>query len=228
MQYHAINYGMKINVISICPQAFSALNCGVIGRALPHHPIMLWNPRHYSTHTHRQVDDKPYGSGPGQIMQAEPLMRTVESIFEYHKQTMPVWLTTPQGKPFDHQSASHHAHQTEQVIIVCGRYQGIDQRFIDRYVDVCWSIGNCVVSGGELPAMMIIDAMLRQQPGTLGNPGSKKEETFSTPGQHEHPHYTTPQTIENMTVPNILLSGHPKKIASWRKTQQTQDPFQTT
>jgi tRNA (guanine37-N1)-methyltransferase len=218
---------MLFHIVTLCPEAFSSLNCGVIGRALKKHPVMLWQPRNYSLNKHRQVDDKPYGSGPGQIMQAEPLMRTLESIFAYQKEKIPVWLTSPQGQSFTQQVAVKHAAETPAVAIVCGRYQGIDQRFIDQYVDAAWSVGHCVVSGGELPAMMMIDALLRQQPGTLGNPASTTAETFSTPNTQEHPHYTTPKTLNNQSVPDALLSGDPKKIALWRNQKGSQQGKKT-
>tara|TARA_A100001015_G_scaffold319923_1_gene444520 strand:- start:6099 stop:6752 length:654 start_codon:yes stop_codon:yes gene_type:complete len=209
---------MRIDIISIFPEIFDALNFGVISRAISKRIISIhhWNPRKFSNNEHGFIDDKPYGGGPGMVMCYEPLLNTLEKIksdtqFEKRK----IVCLSPSGNPFEHQTAQSNSH-LDQLIIICGRYEGIDQRFIDNCVDEIWSLGNFVISGGELAACCIIDAITRLIPGTLGNPDSLTSESF-TNDEYDYPVYTRPAIIDGHEVPKVLLEGNHSEIELWRK-----------
>ncbi len=209
---------LQFNVVTLFPEWVKQLeNFGIVGRGFRDNRLTLstWNPRNYTDRRDGRVDDRPFGGGPGMVLQAGPLNRTLDAIAEHtHDQLRPVWLLTPDGERFD-QRAADTLTAVGGVTLVCGRYQGIDQRFIDTRVDACVSVGDVVLSGGELPAMMIIDAVARLLPGVLGDPDSKSAESFRG-GQLDAPHYTRPPDAD---VPRVLLSGDHAKIARWRQKQ---------
>lgn len=209
---------MRIDVISIFPELFDTLNQGVIARAIKEKIIELnlWNPRSHANNAHGYIDDKPYGGGPGMVMSYEPLYLTLEEIKNKTTNlTRKIVCLTPSGQTFN-QSQIKKNLQLEQLIFICGRYEGIDQRFIDHCVDETWSLGNFVLSGGELAACCMIDAITRQLPGTLGNAESLTCESFND-DQCDFPVYTRPASIHGHDVPKELLQGDHKAIEAWRQ-----------
>lgn len=219
---------MRFDVITLFPELFTPfLESGVTRRAYEAKlvDVRLWNPRDYALGNYRRVDDRPFGGGPGMVMMAEPLERCLEAIradrAEPAGHTAPLVLFSPTGQRIDHalvegQSAGAGA------IFLCGRYEGIDQRFIDRHVDLQWSLGDFVLSGGELPAMAVLDAVARLQPGVLGDAGSHQEDSFNPAldGLLDCPHYTRPEEWAGLRVPAELLSGHHVQIARWRRDRR--------
>jgi tRNA (guanine37-N1)-methyltransferase len=213
---------MRFDVITLFPPLFSALNIGIIGRAIAsdHIQCHFWNPRDYSNNVHGYVDDKPYGGGAGMVMCYQPLADTLAAIQEQTPRLKnKVVCLTPHGKPFTQQTVPQ-ATSLEQLILVCGRYDGMDQRFIDHHVDECWSLGEFILSGGEFAACCIIDAITRQIPGVLGNPASLIKESYSEPHFLSHPVYTRPSVIDGHAVPEVLLSGDHKAIDAWQRAHQ--------
>jgi len=211
---------MRFDVITIFPEMFQIIHAGgVVGRALDKQLFSLqtWNPRDYTTDNRKTVDDRAYGGGPGMVMMAEPLEKTLQAI--HHKQTNPgpVVLLSPQGKTFNQQMAADLLKH-EQITMVCGRYEAIDQRFIDKNVDLEISLGDFVLSGGEIPAMAIMDAMVRLIPGVLGDKDSALQDSFMD-GLLDCPHYTRPEIYENSAVPGVLLGGNHVIIEGWRREQ---------
>jgi len=213
---------MRIDVITLFPELFTAItDAGVTGRA---HAQALWslhavNPRDFSQDIHRTVDDRPYGGGPGMVMMAEPLGKAVESIKDARGDA-PVVLLSPIGKQFN-QTLAEETSRSAGVVFVCGRYEGIDQRFIDKYVDEQWSLGDFVLSGGEIAAMAMIDATVRLLPGVLNHSDSALQDSFQTSisGLLDSPHFTRPDVFDNIKVPDVLLSGNHARIARWRREQ---------
>lgn len=213
---------MRIDAITLFPEWVMDLErYGVVGRALRADYLSLkaWNPRDYADHPNRRVDDRPYGGGPGMVMQSAPLARTLAAIRaarapEPGTPGAPVLLMSPQGARFNQRWADHLA-DSAGFILVCGRYEGIDQRFIDRYIDAEISVADVVLSGGELPAMMIVDAVARLLAGVLGDARSAVEDSFAN-NLLDHPHYTRPA---DDGVPEVLLSGDHERIACWREQQ---------
>lgn len=212
---------MRIDAITLFPEWVASLECyGVVGRGLRERRLTLaaWNPRDYTDHPTRRVDDRPYGGGPGMVMQAEPLARTLSAVRQARgMDDAPVLLMSPQGERFDHAWAQRLA-DGPGCVLVCGRYEGIDQRFIDYHVDVSVSAGDVVLSGGELPAMMMIDAVARLLPGVLGDSRSAIEDSF-VHGLLDYPHYTRPKASALGAVPPVLLSGDHARIMRWRRKQ---------
>ncbi len=221
---------MRIDLVTLFPEMFSVVrDLGVTGRA---HGNQLWSlhthsPRDYTEDVHRTVDDRPYGGGPGMVMMAEPLTRALSAVRiqrdkqEQAKQEQaPVVLLSPIGKPFDQAQAQRLA-QSSGAIFICGRYEGIDQRFIDQHVDEQWSLGDFVLSGGEIAALAMIDAAVRLLPGVLNHDQSSAQDSFqdSLSGLLDSPHYTRPETLNGQTVPAVLLSGNHAHIARWRREQ---------
>lgn len=206
----------SIGIISLFPEMFEALNTSITGRAIEKGLIELhyWNPRDFSEDKHRCVDDRPYGGGPGMVMMVQPLR---DAIIEA-KKTLGLGtktiLLSPQGRTLDQQGVKELAGY-EKVIFVCGRYEGVDERLIEQHIDEQWSIGDYVLTGGELPAMVLIDALTRQIPGALGHEDSAEQDSFAT-GILDCPHYTRPETIDGEKVPSVLLSGDHKAIKAWR------------
>lgn len=208
---------MRIDVITLFPDWLQGLReLGVTGRALRDERIdlRLWNPRDYTADQHQRVDDRPYGGGPGMVMQAQPLADTLAAVAPG---AATVTLLSPQGRRFEQQLASEMAAR-ERIVLICGRYEGIDQRFIDVHVDEAISIGDYVLSGGELAAAVIMDAVLRQLPGVLGHADSAAQDSFSD-GLLDCPHYTRPEQWQQLSVPEVLLSGDHAAIANWRRQQ---------
>jgi tRNA (guanine37-N1)-methyltransferase len=210
---------MQVEVISIFPPMFEAIRAyGVTGRAVQAGQLQLrlWNPRDFTTDKHRSVDERPYGGGPGMVMRPEPLKAAIAAA---RKQTpaAKVLYLSPQGRRLDHAGVVELAARPE-MILLAGRYEGVDERVLARDVDEEWSIGDYVLSGGELPAMVMIDAIARQLPGVLGDENSAREDSF-VQGLLDCPHYTRPEDFDGMGVPEVLLSGDHSAIARWRLKQ---------
>ncbi|KHD06068.1 tRNA (guanine-N1)-methyltransferase [Candidatus Thiomargarita nelsonii] len=211
---------MHIGVISLFPEMLDALRCGgVTARALEKGLLKLstWNPRDFSPEKHHHVDDRPYGGGPGMVMQVQPLRDAIRAaVTKMGAETRVIYLT-PQGRRLD-QAGVRILLESKALALVAGRYEGIDERLIERDIDEEWSIGDYVLSGGELAAMVIIDALARQLPGTLGHEASAAEDSFYA-GLLDYPHYTRPEEIDGQAVPAVLLSGNHAEIARWRHKQ---------
>ena len=209
---------MQIHIITLFPEMFQALNYGIVGRALERKLLQLqfWNPRAFTKDPHQTVDDRPYGGGPGMVMKVAPLRDAIHAAKSQLPNASVLYLS-PQGKPLQQKDIVQLSHR-QQMILLSGRYEGIDQRLIDQQVDEQWSVGDYVVSGGELPSMLLIDAMTRLLPGSLGDEQSAQQDSFSN-GLLDHPHYTRPVEINGLNVPKVLLSGDHASIAKWRMQQ---------
>ncbi len=211
---------MQVQVITLFPDEFLPLvDLGVTGRAIREGTVRLelLNPRDFATDRHRSVDDRPYGGGPGMVMAVEPLRSTIREARKRAAQETAVGLLSPQGRVAD-QAAMRELAQRDELILVCGRYEGIDERLIDLEIDEEWSIGDYVLSGGELAAAVLIDAVTRLLPGVLGDELSAEQDSFSD-WLLDCQHYTRPEQVEDMTVPPVLLSGDHGAIARWRRKQ---------
>ena len=210
---------MRIQVITLFPEEFSPLvSLGVTGRGISSGKVALelLNPREFAADRHRTVDDRPYGGGPGMVMAVEPLRSTIRAAKE-RAGLAKASLLSPQGRPLD-QDAMRELAQREELILVCGRYEGIDERLIELEIDEEWSIGDYVLSGGELAAAVLIDAVTRLLPGVLGDEQSAQQDSFMD-GLLDCQHYTRPEEIEGLAVPPVLLSGDHGAIERWRKKQ---------
>lgn len=210
---------MRIDVITLFPELVKqVISCGVVSRAEQQELFQLvcWNPRDYTTDRHRTVDDRPYGGGPGMLMKVEPLRDTIRAVRDQNKQARLIYLS-PQGVPIKQGMLAQQVKK-ESVIFLCGRYEGVDERLIQQEVDEEWSIGDYVISGGELAAMVCIDAMVRLIPGALGHEQSAEQDSFST-GLLDCPHYTRPEELEGMKVPAVLVNGHHQQIMDWRERE---------
>ncbi len=211
---------MWIGVISLFPDMFRSITeHGVTGRAVKNGLISIdcWNPRDYTHDRHHTVDDRPYGGGPGMLMMVEPLRKAIHDAKAAAGDNAKVIYLSPQGRKLDQQGVCELA-ASEKLILVCGRYEGIDERVIQTEIDEEWSIGDYVLSGGELPAMTLIDAVSRFVPGVLGHQASAKEDSFAD-GLLDCPHYTRPEVLDGMNVPPVLLSGNHAEIDRWRMKQ---------
>ncbi len=211
---------LKIGVISLFPEMFSAVTgFGVTGRAIKEGllEVSVWNPRDFTHDRHRTVDDRPYGGGPGMLMMVQPLVDAIEAAKSDLGQDTPVIYLSPQGQKLDHKGVQLLSGN-DRMILIAGRYEGIDERVIEKYVDAQWSIGDYVLSGGELPAMVLIDAVSRLVPGVLGHQDSAEEDSFAN-GLLDCPHYTRPEVYNEQQVPSVLLSGNHEKIRRWRLQQ---------
>lgn len=204
-----------IDIVTIFPkqvEAFLAEGIFRIARkqgiAINVHDLRKW-----TTDKHKTVDDHPFGGGPGMVMKVEPFYQAVS---ELKKKNTTVILTSPRGKPFNQHVAKELAHRNH-LILLCGHYEGVDERVREHLADMDISIGEYVLSGGELPALVVSDAVLRQIPGVLGNPDSLTEESFETDTPLEYPQYTRPEVFRRWRVPDVLMSGDHKKVAQWRK-----------
>lgn len=206
-------------IITIFPEMFRALtDFGVIGRACERGilKVSLINPRDFAPDNYRRVDERPYGGGPGMVMMAEPLYQAIAAAKAQAGVAVPVYFLSPKG-PVLTQRKVREWSKTSSMILVCGRYEGIDQRLIDECVDAEISIGEYVVSGGEMPAMIVVDAITRLLPGVLNDPESALQESFETEGELDYPVYTAPRVWHDKPVPPVLLSGDHTKIKAWRK-----------
>ena len=211
---------MRIQVITLFPDEFRPLvDLGVTGRGIREGRVTLdlLNPRDYAEDRHRTVDDRPYGGGPGMVMAVEPLRSTIRAARKAAAPGTRVGLTSPQGRVL-HQAAVRELAQRDELILVCGRYEGIDERLIELEIDEEWSVGDYVLSGGELAAAVMIDAITRLLPGVLGDEQSAQQDSFSD-GLLDCQHYTRPEQYEGRAVPPVLLSGDHGAIERWRKKQ---------
>ena len=209
----------RFGVVTIFPEMFEPfLNQGVFGRAVKNGIIQvdIFNPRDYTTDKHRTVDDRPYGGGPGMLMMVQPLTDAISDAKTALGESSLVVYLTPQGKTLN-QTAVQSLTQLPNIILVAGRYEGIDERVINALVDQEWSIGDYVLSGGELPAMVLMDSVSRLLPDVLGHSQSAVEDSF-TNGLLDCPHYTRPDVLNGEAVPSVLLSGNHEKIRQWRLT----------
>lgn len=212
---------MRIDILTLFPDFVSQVAAyGVTGRAVARGllGVHVWNPRDEAGNRHGSVDDRSYGGGPGMVMQVPPLRRTLARVREARGEVRaPVVALTPQGERFD-QAWAHRLAEGEGAILVCGRYEGIDERFMVEDVDIELSVGDFVLSGGELPAMTVVDAVARLLPGALGDADSAAGDSFAA-GMLDHPHYTRPPELAGSEVPEVLLSGDHDAIARWREKQ---------
>ncbi len=210
---------MKVDVITLFPELVEqVISCGVVGRAADQELFQLkcWNPREYTLDSHRTIDDRPYGGGPGMLMKIQPLQDTIQAIRQQNKHGRLIYLS-PQGIPLKQNMLARQIDQGS-VIFLCGRYEGVDERLIRHEVDEEWSIGDYVISGGELAAMVCIDAMARLIPGALGHEQSAQQDSFSA-GLLDCPHYTRPEEFQGMKVPEVLMNGNHSQIQDWRDRQ---------
>ncbi|MEP6390462.1 MAG: tRNA (guanosine(37)-N1)-methyltransferase TrmD [Halioglobus sp.] len=211
---------MQIAMVSLFPEMFEAVTAhGVTGRAveLGRVDVSLINPREFTDDKHRTVDDRPYGGGPGMLMKIDPLQRAIAKAKENVGDHARVLYLSPQGKPLNHDKVVELAGE-QALVLVAGRYEGIDERLVESEIDEEVSIGDYVLSGGELPAMVLIDAIARQLPGVLGHERSAEEDSFAD-GLLDCPHYTRPEEFDGQRVPDVLLSGDHEKIRRWRLQQ---------
>lgn len=206
-------------VISLFPEMFHLLQAGVTGRAIQQGIVNLqiWNPRDFAQDKHQTVDDKPYGGGPGMVMKPGPLKAAINAAKKTATHPPTVIFVTPQGKPFN-QAAAARLAALPAIILVSGRYEGLDERIIEQEIDEEWSIGDYILTGGELPAMVMIDAISRLLPGVVGDEDSVTQDSL-TIGRLKYPQYTRPALFETAQVPEVLLSGHHHLIEEWRLKQ---------
>lgn len=210
---------MRFDVITLFPELVEqVIACGVVGRAAEQQLLELhcWNPRDYTQDKHRSVDDRPYGGGPGMLMKVQPLQDAIGAVRQDNPAARLVFLS-PQGKLIDQQMLQDQVAE-KSVIFLCGRYEGVDERLLQSEVDEEWSLGDYVISGGELAAMVCIDAMTRLLPGALGHEASALQDSFSD-GILDCPHYTRPEDYQGVRVPQILLDGNHAEIDAWREQQ---------
>src|ERR671914_866863 len=215
---------LQIDVVTLFPQMFEAVTeHGVTGRARNRkvYELVTWNPRDFAANAYRSVDDRPYGGGPGMVMMAEPLEKALQAAKQRQKSSgvakPRVVHLSPQGRLLDHALVAELA-QEQGIVMLAGRYEGVDERLVRRVVDDEISIGDYVLSGGELAAMVVIDCVVRQLPGALGDAESASQDSFVN-GLLDHPHYTRPEVYEDEAVPPVLLSGNHADIARWRLKQ---------
>ena len=217
---------MRFDVVTLFPELFAPFqSVGITRRAFESGQVQVQctNPRDFATGNYRRVDDRPFGGGPGMVMMAQPLELALAHIQSQRTDAAPVVLFSPIGKRLDH-AAVQRWSTSSGAILVCGRYEGIDQRFIDAQVDEQVSLGDFVLSGGEVPAIAMLDAVARLQPGVLSDADSHHMDSFnpSLDGLLDCPHYTRPEEWAGVTVPDVLMSGHHGQIERWRRDQRLQ------
>lgn len=211
---------MLIGIISLFPEMFQAITeFGVTGRAVKQNllQVQCWNPRDFTHDKHKTVDDRPYGGGPGMLMMVQPLRDAIQAAKAEVGEEAKVIYLSPQGRKLD-QAGVKELAQNQKLILLCGRYEGIDERLIETEVDEEWSVGDYVLTGGELPAMTLIDAVARFIPGVLGKQASAEEDSFAD-GLLDCPHYTRPEVLDDLSVPPVLMSGNHEEIRKWRLKQ---------
>jgi tRNA (guanine37-N1)-methyltransferase len=214
---------MRFDVVTLFPELFAPLlTSGITRRAYESAQVNVQfsNPRDFAGGAYRRVDDRPFGGGPGMVMMAEPLEMALAHIRTQRADAAPVVLFSPIGKVMDHGMVSRFS-EGHGAILLCGRYEGLDQRFIDTHVDMQISLGDFVLSGGEIAAMALLDSVARLQPGVLSDPESHHQDSFNPAldGLLDCPHYTRPEEWQGQTVPEVLLSGHHANIERWRREQ---------
>src|SRR3989338_2569923 len=212
---------MRFDIITLFPNMFDALKSGITGRALTEKIIEIncWNPRDFTTDPNKRIDDRPYGGGPGMVMEYQPLHNAIRAARADHPTPATVIYLSPQGKCLTQHTFQKQAKNTEKrLILIAGRYEGIDERVILKDVDEEWSIGDYVVTGGELPAMIVIDAITRLLPNALGDATSSEQDSFEN-NLLDYPHYTRPDTIDGLDVPTVLQSGDHAAIKTWRQKE---------
>lgn len=210
---------MQIGVVTLFPEMFDAvIDCGITSRAVDQGLLQIdcWNPRDFTSDRHRTVDDRPYGGGPGMVMKLEPLRDAIHAARAALPQATVIYLS-PQGRKLDQRGVEELAKRP-QLILVAGRYEGIDERLIEAEIDEEWSIGDYVLSGGELAAMVLVDAVTRLLPGALGDAQSAEQDSFAD-GLLDCPHYTRPEEFDGRRVPEVLLGGNHESIRRWRLKQ---------
>ena len=211
---------MFIGIITLFPEMFKAITeFGVTGRAVKHNLLQVrcYNPRDFTHDKHKTVDDRPYGGGPGMLMMVQPLRDAIHSAKADAGEGVKVIYLSPQGRKLE-QAGVKELSLNSKMILVCGRYEGIDERLIQSEIDEEWSVGDYVLTGGELPAMTLIDAVARFIPGVLGKQESAQEDSFAD-GLLDCPHYTRPEVLDGLTVPPVLMSGNHAEIRKWRLKQ---------
>ncbi|OWZ82201.1 tRNA (guanosine(37)-N1)-methyltransferase TrmD [Pasteurella multocida] len=211
---------MLVGIISLFPEMFKAITeFGVTGRAVKQNLLQVrcWNPRDFTHDKHKTVDDRPYGGGPGMLMMVQPLRDAIQVAKAEVGEGAKVIYLSPQGRKLD-QAGVKELAQHQKLILLCGRYEGIDERLIETEVDEEWSVGDYVLTGGELPAMTLIDAVARFIPGVLGKQASADEDSFAE-GLLDCPHYTRPEVLDGLAVPPVLMSGNHEEIRKWRLRQ---------
>ncbi len=215
---------MKFEILTIFPESFdSFIKTSIIGRAIEEKKleVCIHDIRSFSKNKHKKVDDVPFGGGAGMVMMCQPLFDAIEHVKKLKKDNAPVIFFTPSKQILSQKIVEHYSDQEKysRIILLCGHYEGIDQRIRDHLVDKELSIGNFILTGGEIPAQIFIDSIGRLLPGVIGKEESHQEESFSETleGKIEYPHYTRPSDFRGMQVPEVLLSGHHAKIKEWRK-----------
>lgn len=211
---------MWVGVISLFPEMFRSItDFGVTAQAVKKGllTVQVWNPRDFTQDKRRTVDDKPYGGGPGMLMMVQPLQEAIQAAKQAAPGKAKVIYLSPQGRTLNQQGVVELA-QNQELILICGRYEGIDERIIESEVDEEWSIGDFVMTGGELPAMTLIDTVSRFIPGVLGDSVSAEQDSFAQ-GLLDHPHYTRPDVLNGQSVPEVLRSGNHEDIRRWRLQQ---------
>lgn len=222
---------MYFAVITIFPEMFAAIrDFGITGRAVTQQQVMIEciNPRDYTTDNYRRIDERPYGGGPGMVMMAQPLSQAIDDAKKQARlhgcrtdsKHCPVVYLSPQGRTLSEDSVLEMADY-DGMILLCGRYEGIDERLLTQYVDLEISLGDYVLTGGELPAMVLMDSVIRRLPNVMGDDKSAVQDSF-VDGLLDCPHYTKPHEFASMAVPEVLLSGHHANIAKWRFCQQVE------
>lgn len=211
---------MHLGIISLMPEILNGLKYGITGRAIEQGLVKIdhWNPREWSSRLYRHVDDKPYGGGPGMVMMYEPLHGAIQHARTQMPKNCKTIYLSPQGQVIKQRHLNQIAKDKQPLLFIAGRYEGIDERIIDHHIDEEWSLGDFVLSGGELAAMVFIDAIIRLIPGSLGHLGSAEQDSFMN-GLLDCPHYTRPACIAGSGVPPVLLGGNHKDIERWRRKQ---------
>ena len=209
---------LRFDIVTLFPGMFDALREGITGRALDKGLIEFhsWNPRDYTRDVHRTVDDRPYGGGPGMVMKVEPLRDAIRAARKEAPGSKVVYLS-PQGRVLTQQAVSQMS-RLSGLVLVAGRYEGVDERLLQSEIDEEWSVGDYVLSGGELPAMIMVDAITRLLPGALGHALSAEQDSHAD-GLLDCPHYTRPEEIDGMQIPDVLRSGNHELIRRWRLQQ---------
>ena len=212
---------MRFDVLTIFPELFSSyLTQSLLNKALERQlvDIQLWNFRDWATDKHRSVDDRPYGGGPGMLLMCPPVFDCVEHVQQQGDAPGQLVMLTPQGRRLDQRLVEELA-TFPRLVLLCGRYEGFDQRIVDGLAPMEVSVGDFIANGGEVPAMLLIDTVIRLVPGVLGDATSARYESFATSGEIEHPQYTRPREFRGMEVPEVLLSGDHERVARWQQEQ---------